>query len=278
MRTEKSIILVDDDKSVLAALEVMCTELEIKYHSFSDPLASLDHIRKVGSKGIFLIICDFQMPEMDGIELMKRSQMEEMNIPFILVTAHGSVEIGVNALESGAYDYITKPINFTELSIMISRVLEQNKIKDEYLKLQNKLKSLENPFVTLIGNSKAIEEIKSLILKVADSDANVLITGETGTGKEVVARLMHQHSSRRNGNMVSVNCASIPENLLESVLFGHKKGAFTGADKDNIGLFKEANQGTIFLDEIGDMPLSLQSKILRVIQEGKFVPLVLIVK
>ena len=130
----------------------------------------------------------------------------------------------------------------------------------------------DTPFIDLIGNSQAMQDIKSLILKVADTEANILITGETGTGKEVVARLLHQHSSRRSANMVSVNCASIPENLLESGLFGHKKGAFTGADKDTIGLFREANKGTIFLDEIGDMPLNLQSKILRVIQEGKIRP------
>lgn len=272
MGNERSIVLVDDDKTTLIALQEMCTELQIKYHSFLSPIESLNFIRRMGKSEISMVICDFQMPEMNGIELMKKIQQDNIDIPIILITAHGSAEIGVNALEFGAYDYITKPINFTELAIMVSRVIEQNKIKDEYLKLRNKLKSLENPFTSLIGTSKVMEEIKGLILKVADTEANVLITGETGTGKEVVARLLHQQSFRKNGSMVCVNCASIPENLLESELFGHKKGAFTGADKDTVGLFREANKGTIFLDEIGDMPLNLQSKILRVIQEGKLRP------
>lgn len=267
--TMKMIILIDDDISSLFSLEAMCEELELSYKSFTSSKAAFTFLESNEGTKISLAICDYQMPEMNGLELIKKINSLRRNLPTILITAHDGPEVAISALEIGANDYITKPINFRELAILSKRAIKQKEIKEEYSKLKEKVQSFENSKFNFIGKSKVVVNIKSMLHKIAKTNANILITGETGTGKEIIAKTLHHLSERESKELVNINCASIPANLLESELFGHKKGAFTGADRDKEGLFGEADGGTIFLDEIGDMPLELQAKLLRVLQEGK---------
>ena len=263
------ILILDDDQNIITSLEVMLDELGEKYISFLSSEKALEYFIQKKGKGIDLIICDYMLPNMDGITFLNQLELSKYNIPSIMITAHDKNDVAISALEAGVYDYITKPINFKELAILCKRAMRQKEIKEENTKLNKKINELVNPKVNLIGKTKSMQAIKETINKVAKTNANVLITGETGTGKEVIAKLIHAKSNRSEAPLISVNCAAIPEHLLESELFGHKKGAFTGADSDKLGLFEEANNGIMFLDEIGDMPLQLQAKLLRVLQEGK---------
>ncbi|MBK24395.1 MAG: hypothetical protein CME70_10395 [Halobacteriovorax sp.] len=268
MTNTQKVMIIDDDISSSVAIEAVCEEMNHDFKTFQNPKEALKNILE--SKNQYsVIICDYQMPNLTGLEFLENLNQENIQIPFILVTAHGSTEIAVNCLETGAYDYVTKPINYKELSILITRAIKLKKIREDYSNLESKVKSLESSQLNFIGKNKKISEIFNIVKKVSKTSASVLISGETGTGKELIAKALHNSSDRKQNNLVTINCASIPENLLESELFGHKKGSFTGADTDRDGLFIEANKGTIFLDEIGDMPIELQSKLLRVLQEGK---------
>jgi DNA-binding NtrC family response regulator len=261
------IVLIDDDKSSLISLEAMCEELDLSFRSFDLPLKAFQEIAPK-FENVSLIICDYQMPELNGLDFIKKVKAINEDVPIILTTAFGNAEIAVGALENGAFDYVTKPINFKELSILSGRAIKQFQIKKAHQELQVKFQEIEGTEKVFIGKSRSIELIKETAKKIAKTKASILITGETGTGKEVVAKVIHQLSDRKDKEFVSINCGSIPAGLLESELFGHKKGAFTGADSDKMGLFHFANGGTLFLDEIGDMPLELQVKLLRVLQEG----------
>lgn len=262
------VMIIDDDNSSSQAIELVCEETKLGFTSFQDPLQAAQEIIK-NSQRYEAIVCDYQMPGLTGLEFIEKVNEANISVPIIIITAHGSTEVAINSLESGAYDYVTKPINYKELSIIISRAIKFKKIKEDYSNLQSQIESSQIKSFNFIGKSKKITNIFETIKKVSKTNANVLILGETGTGKELIAQAIHKSSDRKREKLVTINCASIPESLLESELFGHKKGSFTGADTDRDGLFLEANNGTILLDEIGDMPIELQSKLLRVLQEGK---------
>ncbi len=212
-----------------------------------------------------LVLCDIKMPKMDGVEVLTKTLSIKPDIPFIMISGHGDLETAVESMRIGAFDYISKPPDLNRLLNAIRNALDRKKLVVENKRLKKKVaKNYE-----MIGESESIIQIKDMIEKVAPTEARVLITGENGTGKELVAHWIHQKSNRSNGPMVEVNCAAIPSELIESELFGHIKGSFTGANKDRAGKFEAANGGTIFLDEIGDMSLSAQAKVLRALQENR---------
>jgi len=264
------VLIVDDDPSSSFTFQTLCEEMNLVYNVFSDPMQAITEFKK-DPHSYSIILSDFLMPGLNGLELIEKVFSIRDEIPIILITGHGTKEVAVEALRLGAFDYVNKPVNIKELSIIISRALKIQKILNENKELQKNLYSRLIP-ESFIGKSKKIQDVFHIIKRVAPTSASVLILGETGTGKELVAQAIHKQSDRKEERFVAVNCASIPEGLLESELFGHKKGAFTGADQDRAGLFYEANRGTLFLDEIGDLPMSLQAKLLRVIQEGKVRP------
>jgi len=218
------------------------------------------------SKGNFdLVLCDIKMPKMDGIEVLKKSKEVGLILPFIMLTGHGNVDTAVDAMKHGAYDFISKPPDLNRLLNSISHALENKSLRKENKILKRKVEQKYK----IIGESKAILDVIQMIDKVAPTDARVLITGENGTGKELVAHQLHQKSDRKKQAFVEVNCAAIPSELIESELFGHIKGAFTSAIKDRSGKFEAAHKGTLFLDEIADMSLAAQAKVLRALQEHK---------
>lgn len=262
------ILIIDDEKSICTSLE-FALEDDYTVISCQDPIKGLDIIRK---QHIDLVLLDLRIGEYDGISVLRKIKKENENIVVIIMTAYGSIKSSVDAMQAGAYYYITKPIDIEELKLLILKALD-------YVNLNNKVKHLKSQLTQrygingIIGKSKAMNTIFELIDKVKDIDSNVLIMGESGTGKELVARAIHFQGNRKNKNFEVVNCAAIPSNLLESELFGYRKGAFTGAVQNKKGKFESAHEGTIFLDEIGEMDLTLQSKLLRVIQEKEITPL-----
>lgn len=215
-----------------------------------------------------LIFSDIKMPEMDGIELLTALKQgeETAETPVVMISGHGDVETAVQALKMGAYDFLLKPLDLNRILITTKNAIESKSLKQETKQLRKKINA-KGP--QMIGNSEAVSRVRDIINKVAPTDARVLITGQNGTGKEVVARLIHEQSSRSTAPMVEVNCAAIPSELIESELFGHMKGSFTGAVKDRAGKFEQADGGTLFLDEIGDMSLAAQTKVLRALQESE---------
>jgi two-component system, NtrC family, nitrogen regulation response regulator NtrX len=219
-----------------------------------------------------LIISDVQMPEMNGLELLESLRKNKIHVPFIIITAFATVENAVKAMQMGADDYVTKPLNLLELKMRIDKVQRSLKLQDENKKLKDRLRSIEYP--EIVGFSKSIHDMRAMIHKVAaDKDVSVMIYGASGTGKEVVAKSIHLNSARRNNPFVAINCAALPDELLESELFGYEKGAFTGAMKSKEGLFQTADGGTLFLDEVGEMSERLQAKLLRVIEDYTIQPL-----
>ena len=212
-----------------------------------------------------LALCDIKMPRMDGIEVLKETKKNNINIPFIMLTGHGNVQTAVEAMKLGAYDFISKPPDLNRLLTSVKNALENKSLRIENKKLRRKI-SKKNQ---IIGESQSIIKVTDMIYKVAKTDARVLITGQNGTGKELVANQLHEQSNRRTKNFIEVNCAAIPSELIESELFGHVKGSFTSAIKDRSGKFEAANKGTLFLDEVADMSLAAQAKVLRALEEKK---------
>jgi len=212
-----------------------------------------------------LVLCDIKMPKMDGIEVLQEAKINKINIPFIILTGHGNLETAVDAMKLGAYDFISKPPDLNRLLTAVRNALENKSLRIENKKLRKKI-SKKNQ---IIGESQSIVKVTEMISKVAKTDARVLITGENGTGKELVANQLHEQSNRTNKNFIEVNCAAIPSELIESELFGHVKGSFTSAIKDRSGKFEAANKGTLFLDEIADMSLAAQAKVLRALEENR---------
>jgi len=257
------ILVVDDDPSHLTALKTI-----IKSWGYSVSLADdgSQAIENVKERPFDLILMDVRMAQMSGIEALKKIKDYNPAIPILIMTAYSSVDSAVEALKAGAYDYLTKPLDFEVLKLTLERALEHTGLKEENKYLKNKL-SADYDLKNIIGKSKAMKELIDLLAMVAPSEATVLIAGESGTGKELIAKSIHHNSNRKNHPMVIVNCAALTETLLESELFGHEKGAFTGADKRREGRFKQADKGTIFLDEIGETSATMQAKLLRVIQE-----------
>ena len=258
------ILIIEDEEAIRRVLNKILSEENSSYEIFqaNDGASGFEMIKQ---EDFDLVLCDIKMPKMDGIEVLQLIKKIKPDIPIVMISGHGDLETAVSTMRYGAYDYISKPPDLNRLLNTVRNALDRKK-----LVLENKiLKRRVSKKYEMIGKSNSIQRIKSLIDKVAPTDARVLITGENGTGKELVAHWIHQKSNRCNGSMVEVNCAAIPSELIESELFGHLKGAFTGANKDRAGKFEAANGGTIFLDEIGDMSLSAQAKVLRALQENK---------
>ncbi|MGY5849805.1 sigma-54-dependent transcriptional regulator [Salegentibacter sp. F14] len=258
------ILLIEDEASIRRVLVKILTEENSKY-SVVEAENGLEGTEKIKDEDFDLVLCDIKMPKMDGVEVLEAIKKIKPEVPVVMISGHGDLETAVNTMKLGAFDYISKPPDLNRLLNTVRNALDRKELVVENTRLKKKVsKNFE-----MIGESRAIQHIKDLIEKVAPTDARVLITGPNGSGKELVAHWLHQKSDRSSGPMVEVNCAAIPSELIESELFGHVKGAFTSANKDRAGKFEQANGGTIFLDEIGDMSLSAQAKVLRALQESK---------
>ena len=258
------ILVIEDEASIRRVLIKILSE-ENNSYDVDEAEDGLAGIEKLKDEDFDLILCDIKMPKMDGIEVLEAIKKIKPEIPVVMISGHGDLDTAVNTMKLGAFDYISKPPDLNRLLNTVRNALDRKELVVENTRLKKKVsKNYE-----MIGNSPEITKIKDIIEKVAPTDARVLIMGPNGTGKELVAHWIHQKSQRSNGPMVEVNCAAIPSELIESELFGHVKGAFTSAVKDRAGKFEAANGGTIFLDEIGDMSLSAQAKVLRALQENK---------
>ncbi len=257
------IAIVDDEPAMVDVITTLATEEGHEAYPFNSPDKLLEQLSEISPH---LVIADLKMGSLDGFDVLKFCQEKIPNAAVIMITGYATVETAVEAMKLGAYDYITKPFKIDELLLTIKRALDHQATVRENRTLKKEL-SQKYRFENIIGTSKGMQEIYNLIAKVANTESTILIQGESGTGKELVARALHFNSSRQHQPFVTINCSALPENLLESELFGHKKGAFTGAVQDKIGLFEEAQDGTIFLDEINSMEQQLQTKLLRVLQE-----------
>ncbi len=255
------ILVIDDEKSIRNTLHEI---LEYEKFTVDDAADGAEGIAKAKEVNYDVILCDIKMPRMDGIEVLNQL-LSLTEAPVIMISGHGTIDTAVEALKKGAYDYIPKPLDLNRLLVTIRNAVDRVNLMNETRQLRRKV----NKAYDIIGESEAIRAVKEMISKVAPSDARVLITGDNGTGKELVARWLHALSGRSNGPFIEVNCAAIPPELIESQLFGHEKGSFTSAVKQHKGDFEQASGGTLFLDEIGDMSLSAQSKVLRALQENK---------
>jgi DNA-binding NtrC family response regulator len=264
---DRRILIADDNETAREQLK----KLLENYHRVQVDIVSdgTQALEAVCGQNYSIVITDLKMPNLDGLQLIEEVQRRRLPVTVIVTTGHGSIDEAVQAMRMGAYDFITKPIDFQHLRLVIQRALRERTLQDEVALLREQLKSRYS-FQNIISKSPRMHAIFELISNLAHTTTTVLIEGETGTGKELVARAIHQSSQIRNGPMVAVNCASLPENLLESELFGHEKGAFTSAVGQRRGRFELADGGTIFLDEVGDIPASMQAKLLRVLQERRF--------
>lgn len=260
------ILVVDDDLAIHDMLTVFFEDLGHKVQCYESLATIVDTLTAEKSSPADLIICDLRLPDGTGLNLISTLSAHGLDIPLILITAFGSAEIGANALKKGIFDYITKPLNLTELEVICNRAMKLKSLEKTLLDLRSTVDETLR-FHGFVGHSPAMKDLYEMIDKVADTTSSVLVTGESGTGKELVAKAIHDRGRRKTHPFVAVNCSAIPHDLLESELFGYKRGSFTGAIDDRKGLFEEANGGTLFLDEIGDMPAVLQVKLLRVLQE-----------
>ncbi|MCI0511971.1 sigma-54 dependent transcriptional regulator [candidate division KSB1 bacterium] len=263
---EEKILVADDEVYTLEALVAL---LEADGYTLETATNGADALKKLMDAPFALVLADLKMPELDGLELLTEIKHADLLTEVIIITGKGSIHTAVSAMKNGAYDYLTKPVEADRLRSIVPKALEHHRLLVSYRHLETQLRNLTR-YESLIGQSAQMKEVYQVIDAVADSTANVVITGESGTGKELVARAIHNKSSRANGPFVAVNCAAFPREILENELFGHEAGAFTGALKEKPGYFELANGGTIFLDEVGEMPLEIQAKFLRVLEERKF--------
>lgn len=256
------VLIIDDEKAIRNSLRDILQYEKFEVEEAADGTEGL----KMAEAGDFdLVLCDIKMPKMDGLDVLSKLQEIHPDTPVVMISGHGTIDTAVEAIKKGAYDFISKPPDLNRLLVTVRNALDRNSLVKETKQLRKKVyKSTE-----MVGSSSSIEKIREMIEKVAPTEARVLITGGNGTGKELVARWLHEKSQRASGPLVEVNCAAIPSELIESELFGHEKGAFTSAIKQRIGKFEQANGGTLFLDEIGDMSISAQAKVLRALQENK---------
>lgn len=257
-----SILIIDDERSIRSVLKDILTNEGYKVDEAADGEEGLAKFSKINFD---VVICDIKMPKMDGIEFLLKAFDINSDIPIIILSGHGNIETAVEAVKKGAFDFISKPPDLNRLLITIRNALDKTVLVKETKFLKRRVNKVDE----MIGESKAINQIKETIEKVAPTDARILITGDNGSGKELVAKWVHEKSNRNSALLVEVNCAAIPSELIESELFGHEKGSFTSAIKQRIGKFEQASGGTLFLDEIGDMSLDAQAKVLRALQEGK---------
>lgn len=258
------ILIIEDEAAIRRVLIKIIAE-ENDAYELEEAVDGLDGLEKISKSDYDLVLCDIKMPKMDGVEVLEKVKKLKPEIPMVMISGHGDLDTAVNTMRLGAFDYISKPPDLNRLLNTVRNALDRKELVVENKLLKKKVSKKYE----MIGESDAISHIKNMIKKVAPTDARVLITGPNGTGKELVAHWLHEKSERTKAPMVEVNCAAIPSELIESELFGHVKGSFTGANKDRAGKFEAANGGTIFLDEIGDMSLSAQAKVLRALQENK---------
>ncbi len=256
------ILVIDDERAIRKALGEI---LSFEGFTVDEAVDGAEGVKKIRENNYDCILCDIKMPKMDGLEVLQVAKAEKPDIPFIVISGHGNIETAVEAVKKGAYDYISKPPDLNRLLITLRNAMDKKQLVAETKQLRKRI-SRGNE---MIGDSAAMMRIQETIAKVAPTDARVLITGENGVGKELVARRIHELSSRAAGPMIEVNCAAIPSELIESELFGHEKGSFTSAIKQRLGKFEMANGGTLFLDEIGDMSHDAQAKMLRALQESR---------
>jgi DNA-binding NtrC family response regulator len=256
------ILIIDDEKAIRKTLGEI---LSFEGYTIDEAGDGEEGLRKFKEKTYDVVLCDIKMPKIDGIEFLQKACEANADVPVIMISGHGNIETAVEAVKTGAYDYISKPPDLNRLLITIRNAMDRNKLVSEAKTLKRKVNKVQE----MIGDSAPIRKIKDTIEKVAPTEARIMITGDNGVGKELVAKWIHEKSSRASGPLVEVNCAAIPSELIESELFGHEKGSFTSAIKQRIGKFEQANGGTLFLDEIGDMSLNAQAKVLRALQEGK---------
>lgn len=256
------LLIIDDERAIRNVLKDILTN---EGYKITEAIDGEDGLQKFTSTNFDLVISDIKMPKIDGIEFLQKANAHNPDVPIIMLSGHGNIETAVEAVKLGAYDFISKPPDLNRLLITLRNALDKTSLVKETKILKKKISG----GLQMIGESEGIAKIKETIDKVAPTDARVLITGENGTGKELVARWLHEKSNRAGNAYIEVNCAAIPTELIESELFGHEKGSFTSAIKQRIGKFEQAHGGTLFLDEIGDMNLSAQAKVLRALQEGK---------
>ncbi|HEY1113405.1 MAG TPA: sigma-54 dependent transcriptional regulator [Chitinophagaceae bacterium] len=257
-----NILIIDDEKAIRKTLSEI---LSFEGYDIVEAADGEEGLKQFREKTYDVVLCDIKMPKLDGMEFLQKAMEHNPDVPVIMISGHGNIETAVEAVKKGAYDFIQKPPDLNRLLITIRNAKERNSLVTEARTLKRKVSRVQD----MIGESTPIKKIKETIEKVAPTEARVLITGENGVGKELVARWIHEKSNRATGPLVEVNCAAIPSELIESELFGHEKGSFTSAIKQRIGKFEQANGGTLFLDEIGDMSLNAQAKVLRALQEGK---------
>jgi len=257
-----NILIIDDERAIRKTLNEI-----LSYEGFKvdEAVDGEEGLKIFGEKNYDVVLCDIKMPKIDGLEFLVKAAEVNADVPVIMISGHGTIETAVDAVKKGAYDYVAKPPDLNRLLITIRNALDKNSLNKEAKVLRKKISGVQE----MIGESDPIKKIKETVDKVAPTDARVLITGENGVGKELVARWLHAKSKRTEQSLIEVNCAAIPSELIESELFGHEKGSFTSAIKQRIGKFELANGGTLFLDEVGDMSLNAQAKVLRALQEGK---------
>jgi len=260
--TKAKVLLIDDDRSIRRTLKEI---LEYEDYKVDEAKDGIEGMVKIKTNKYDVVFLDIKMPKMDGMEVLENAQKIRPDLPIIMISGHGTMETAVEAVKKGAFDFIAKPPDLNRLLITVRNALDKSSLITETKVLRRKVTKVRD----IVGESGAISKIKETIDRVAPTDARILITGPNGTGKELVARWIHEKSNRNKGPFVEVNCAAIPAELIESELFGHEKGAFTSAHKQRIGKFEQANGGTLFLDEIGDMSISAQAKVLRALQESK---------
>lgn len=258
----KKLLIIDDEPAIRRTLKDI---LENEGYSVDDAADGAEGLKKIQESEYDMVLCDIKMPKMDGIEVLEKVIDEGIDVPFVMISGHGTIDTAVDAIKKGAYDYISKPPDLNRLLVTIRNAMDKSSLVTETKRLKKKVSKKYQ----MVGESEPINKIRDMIDKVAHTDARVLVTGENGTGKELVARALHEKSNRANAPLIEVNCAAIPSELIESQLFGHEKGAFTSAVKQKKGDFELADAGTLFLDEIGDMSLSAQAKVLRALQENK---------
>ena len=257
-----NILIIDDERSIRKTLNEILSYEGFKIEEATD---GEEGLKLFSEKTYDVVLCDIKMPKMDGLEFLVKAGEINSDVPIIMISGHGTIETAVDAVKKGAYDYVAKPPDLNRLLITIRNALDRSTLNKETKTLRRRINRVEE----MIGESDAMKKIVETIEKVAPTDARVLITGDNGAGKELVAKWLHAKSKRADQNLIEVNCAAIPSELIESELFGHEKGSFTSAIKQRIGKFELANGGTLFLDEVGDMSLNAQAKVLRALQEGK---------
>lgn len=265
-RSETCLLLIDDDRNFRRVTGLALREDGYEVVEVGDGLAGLERLQE---GDIDVVLCDVNMPVMDGMEFLEAKGKRSDPTPVVVITAYGSIESAVDAMRSGAFDYVTKPVNRAALRVAIDRALEVRNLREENRRLRERVAG-GLQVERLLGSSEVMQDLRKMLTRLAETDVPVLILGESGVGKELAARALHYDGPRGEpGRFVVLNCAAVPAELLESLLFGHRKGAFTGASSDQVGKFEAADGGTLFLDEIGDMPLPLQAKLLRVLQDGE---------